>query len=284
MKEDLPDLKAFLLSDLGTQKRTKSRKPLPRADAADAGLSRRIGDERLAEGETTDAIHHYRRAVRQDDADPENRLRLADSYQLAEMGVQAASQYEKLLKHWKSKPEAHVGLAEVYRRYGKHRAGIMRLKKACELNPGNAFYWFKLADALVAAGVAKDAVEPAARAALAEPQDVFYRIWLGDLLLNMGRAEEAVSSFRTALALSPGEDDVYAKLAAALCASGRPVEARAPIQLACDLDPKNEVHSAVQNEVLKRCGQAPLAMDPELDAYGQHALKRWKQLAGSLHG
>lgn len=272
MPQENPDVRAILPIDVGEKKRKKPK--AKREDGKSAEESLRLGDERLAEGEVNDAIHHYRRALRQDDTSAETRLRLADSYDLAELGPQAAAQYEKLLRSKKQRPEAHVGLADVYRRYGKHRAGILRLKKACQLNPGNAFYWFRLAEAIVAAGVPEDAALPAARAFDVERNDPFYAVWLGRLLLKLGRPSEAVQPLEAAVRVDAGDHDAWFHLAASLAGAKKKDLALHAITRAADLDPDSLLYKACLI-ALEAGDEAVL-----LSAYDQPILEKWLEWAG----
>lgn len=266
MPQEKPDLRSILPIEIEPKKHKPKE---PRKDGNTADESRRLGDERLAGGEVSDAIHHYRRALKQDDTDPENRLRLADSYDLAELGPQAAKQYEKLLKSKRPRPEAHVGLADVYRRFGKHRAGIMRLRKACELNPSNAFYWFRLAEAIVAAGAMKDAVEPALRAYDLETTDPFYGVWLGRLLLKMGHGVEAIQPLERAARLAAGDHEAWFMLSAAFAAGGQPEMAAHAIGKAGDLDPDNLLYKACR--IALEGGNEKVLLSP----YDQPSLEKW---------
>ena len=266
MPQEKPDIRSILPIELEPNKKKPKTK---REDGKTADESLRLGDERLAEGEVNDAIHHYRRALKQDDTKVEARLRLADSYDLAELGPQAAAQYEKLLKAKKQRPEAHVGLADVYRRYGKHRAGILRLKKACQLNPGNAFYWFRLAEAIVAAGVPEDAAVPAAHAFDAEPNDPFYGIWLGRLLLKLDRGQDAVMPLEKATRINPSDHDAWFIFSAALAASLKKDLAIRAITRASDLEPDRLLYKACR-----------LALEESeekviLSAYDQPTFEQW---------
>jgi tetratricopeptide (TPR) repeat protein len=271
MPQEKPDLRAILPIEIDEKKKKPKVK---RKDGDSADESLRLGDERLAEGEVNDAIHHYRRALRQDDTSIETRLRLADSYDLAELGPQAAAQYEKLLKSKKQRPEAHVGLADVYRRYGKHRAGILRLKKACQLNPGNAFYWYRLAEAIVAAGVPEDALIPAARAVDAEPTDPFYAIWLGRLMLKTGHGADAVEQLEKATRLNAADHDAWFLYAAALSAAKKRELATHAITRAGDLDPDSLLYKACRI-ALERGGEKVM-----LGSYDQPTFERWLEWAG----
>jgi tetratricopeptide (TPR) repeat protein len=271
MPQEKRDVRSILPIDVEEKKKKPKAK---REDGKSAEESLRLGDERLAEGEVNDAIHHYRRALRQDDTSVETRLRLADSYDLAELGPQAAAQYEKLLKGKKQRPEAHVGLADVYRRYGKHRAGILRLKKACQLNPSNAFYWFRLAEAIVAAGVAEDAELPATRAFEAEPNDPFYGVWLGRLLLKLNKSKEAVKPLETAARLNPEDHEVWFLAAAALSASKQKDRANRAITRASDLDPDNLLYKACR--IALEGGEEKVI----LSAYDMPNFEKWLDWAG----
>jgi predicted Zn-dependent protease len=271
MPQEKPDVRKILPIDVDEKKKKPKVK---REDGKSAQDSIRLGDERLAEGEVNDAIHHYRRALKQDDTSIETRLRLADSYDLAELGPQAAAQYEKLLKSKKQRPEAHVGLADVYRRYGKHRAGILRLKKACQLNPGNAFYWFRLAEAIVAAGVPEDAVVPAARAIAAEPNDPFYAVWLGRLLLKLGKSGEAVKPLEAATRLNGADHEAWFLLSAALAGSKQVDRAMRAITRAGDLE--------LDNLLYKACRIALEGTEEKvtLSAYDMPNFEKWLDWAG----
>ena len=271
MPQEKPDIRSILPIEIEPNKKKPKDK---REDGKDAEESLRLGDERLAEGEVNDAIHHYRRALKQDDTKIEARLRLADSYDLAELGPQAAAQYEKLLKSKKQRPEAHIGLADVYRRYGKHRAGILRLKKACQLNPSNAFYWFRLAEAIVAAGVPEDAAIPAAHAFDAEPNDPFYGVWLGRLLLKLGRGADAVTPLEKATRLNLADHDAWFMFSAALAASGKKDLALRAITRASDLDPDSLLYKACR--IALEDGEEKVI----LSAYDRPTYEQWLHWAG----
>ena len=271
MPQEKPDVRAILPIDVEEKKKKPKAK---REDGKTAEESIRLGDERLAEGEVNDAIHHYRRALKMDDTSVETRLRLADSYDLAELGPQAAAQYEKLLKTKKQRPEAHVGLADVYRRYGKHRAGILRLKKACQLNPGNAFYWYRLAEAIVAAGVPEDAAVPAARAFAAEPNDPFYGVWLGRLLLKLSRPTEAVKPLEAAARLNASDHDAWYLLSAAYAGAKQKDKAVRSITRAGDLEPDSLLYKACR--IALEGGEEKVIMS----AYDQPTFVKWLSWAG----
>ena len=102
MPQEKLDVRAILPIDVEEKKKKPKAK---REDGKTAEESLRLGDERLAEGEVNDAIHHYRRALRLDDTKTEARLRLADSYDLAELGPQAAAQYESSLRARSNAPK-----------------------------------------------------------------------------------------------------------------------------------------------------------------------------------
>lgn len=238
-----------------------------------------MGDRFRRRGDLDTAVRYYKRAIRQDGEDPVPRMRLAETYESQELNAKAAEQYEKLLKKNDAFAEAHVGLADVYRRFGKHKAAILRLRRACELEPDNAYYWFRLAEACVKAGRKREALEPAARAAITDAEDPFYHAWLGDLLLSLGQASEAVTCFQTAVGLDPEDAGLHVKLAAALCVLERYEEAVAPIERACALQPESMLYAAMRCDVMAMCG-ADAPPSPILDAYDQCELRRWRELAG----
>lgn len=252
---------------------TRSSEPQTAAESVE------MGDRFRRRGDLDSAVRYYKRAIQQDGDSPLPRMRLAEAYESKELNAKAAEQYEKLLKKNDAFAEAHVGLADVYRRFGKHKAAILRLRRACDLEPDNAFYWFRLAEACVKAGRRREAVEPATRAALTDADDPFYHAWLGDLLLSLGQPSDAITCFETAARLDETDAGLHVKLAAALCAVERYCDARPPMERACALQPQNVLYEAIRCDVLAMCGgEAPPT--PILDSYDQCELRRWRDLAG----
>lgn len=252
---------------------TRSPEPQTAAESVE------MGDRFRRRGDLESAVRYYRRAVQQDSDSPLPRMRLAEAYESQELNAKAAEQYEKLLKQNDAFAEAHVGLADVYRRFGKHKAAILRLRRACELEPDNAYYWFRLAEACAKAGRKREAIEPATRAALTDPDDAFYHAWLGDLLLSLGQITDAITAFEAATRLDADDAGLQVRLAAALCAIERFEDARLPIERACTLQPGNALYHAIRCDVLAMCGdEAPPT--PILDAYDRCELRRWRDLAG----
>lgn len=244
-----------------------------------AAESVELGDRFRRRGDLDNAVRYYKRAIQQDGDSPVPRMRLAEVYESQELNAKAAEQYEKLLKKNDAFAEAHVGLADVYRRFGKHKAAILRLRRACELEPDNAFYWFRLAEACVKSGRKREAVGPATRAALTDPDDPFYHAWLGDLLLSLGQAADAIPCFETAARLDETDAGLQVKLAAALCAVERYHDACDPMERACALQPQNMLYAAMRCDVLAMCG-TEVPPTPILDPYDQCELRRWRVLAG----
>jgi len=238
-----------------------------------------MGDRFRRRGDLDSAVRYYKRAIQQDGDSPLPRMRLAEAYESKELNAKAAEQYEKLLKKNDTFAEAHVGLADVYRRFGKHKAAILRLSRACELEPDNAYYWFRLAEACAKAGRKREAVEPATKAALIDADDPFYHAWLGDLLLALGQPADAVMCFETAIALDREDAGLQVKLAAALCVLDRYHDARTAVERACALQPQNTLYAAMKCDVIAMCG-AEAPPTPILDAYDQCELRRWRSLAG----
>jgi predicted Zn-dependent protease len=165
-------------------------------------------------------------------------------------------------------------LADVYRRFGKHRAGILRLKKACQLNPSNAFYWFRLAEAIVAAGVPEDATIPAERAFAAEPTDPFYAVWLGRLLLKLGRAGEAVKPLEAATRINAADHEAWLLLSAACSGAKQKDKAMHAITRAGDLEPDNLLYKACR--IALEGGEERVILSP----YDIPIFQKWLTWAG----
>lgn len=170
--------------------------------------NKRLADQHLAKGRLHYAITRYKKAARIDD-DSLHRTDLGDAYALAELPVNAVTQYRKALKRDQNSPEPHFSIAEVYARYGKWAVAIHEYARAVELSPGNAFYRYKLSQAFKAVGQIDDAIDQIEQALASRPADAFYHFELASLLAEVGRISEAIPQMEQAVSFSPG-DDYYA--------------------------------------------------------------------------
>jgi tetratricopeptide (TPR) repeat protein len=215
-------------------------------DGKDAEESRMLGAQSLDEGDVQDAIRHFRRAIEQAEDPSDIRHDLAAAYQVGDMSPEAMRQYAIALKV-KNDPEARLGLADVYARYGRYRDAVEQLEEAIRLDPMNSYHHHKMAEKLRDMGERRRALISSQLAVANSPEDAFYHYWLGDLQIEMGRFEEALDSIRTAIEYSPGDDYLYLRASVAFWRLDRKLDAIKAVRLASELDPdKNFYHGLLE--------------------------------------
>ena len=210
-------------------------------DTADE--SRDLGAQSLNKGDYDGALRHFREAVAQ--RDPNDITGLIDLGGALEYGdnyPQAMRQFEKALRTKSDAAEPEVGLADLYRRYGRFKDSIEKLERAIDKEPSNPYYRIKLAETLRDARERKRALIAAQGAIIAKPDDAYYHFWTGDLLIEMERYDEALDFLRAAIELSPGDDYLYLRAAVAFWCANRKPEAIKALRLASELDPEKHLY------------------------------------------
>jgi len=215
-----------------------------------------LGRQFLGDGNLEAALKHFRRAVEQRDPnDPTSMVNLAGALEYGDQAPQALRQYERALRLKADNVEPVVGVADLYKRYGRFRDAIEKLQLAVAKEPENAYLFMKLAETLREAGSKKQALIEAQNAVLIKPDESFYHYWIGDLMIEMGDYENALGSLRAAIELSPGDDHLYLRAAVAFWREGRHVEAIKSVRLASDLDPAKNLYHGLLGMMLEESGQ-----------------------------
>ena len=251
----------------------------------DAEESEALGQASLQEGDVEDAIRHFRNAVTQRSGDdPKARLDLAAALLLMDEAPGAMRQYALALRV-KVEAEPHLGLSEVYKRYGRYRDAIKELEEACRLEPENPFHHYKLAETLRNLGERKRALISARLATVYAPQDSFYHYWTAELLMELELWDEALESMRAAIELSPGDDYLYLRAAVPFWQVNRKLDAIRSVRLASELDPDKHLYHAVLGVLLEQNGQleeAALEADraAKIDEYDEDRLLRFERELG----
>jgi tetratricopeptide (TPR) repeat protein len=247
--------------------------------------SQEIGRLCMMEGDYEGAITHFRRALEQTTGERhEILLELGAAYEAAGMSPQAYKQYKTAAKI-RETGEIARGIGDVLKSYGKNTDALKELRRATEIEPGNAYNHFRLAELFRRMGHPKMALEAIAGAVSFAADDPFYHYWMGDLLLEVGRYDEAVLSFAAAAELSPGDDRLFQLSAIALWGAGKRAEAIRAARLASDLNSEDRVNYGLLEVFLRLNGQT-LEADQEskrageMDAYDQDLLARLIYLAG----
>lgn len=241
--------------------------------------SRELGETAMNDGLYTVAIDHFKRAIEQASEVTEGDvLNLAGAYEAADQLPEAFRQYERAVR-LKAHPEAHLGLTDLYRRYGRYRDALEELQKAIDLNPENAFHHFKLAETLKEIGERKKALVAIDLAIVNQPEHSFYHYWKGDLLLKMKRPDDALKSFRAAIELSPGDDFLYLRAAVAFWQADRKADAIRSIRLSIELDPEKTIYNGLLAALLEANGQIEDAVHEQeradkMDSFDRAEAKR----------
>ncbi len=242
--------------------------------------SRELGKQSLNQGDYATALRHFREAVEnRDPNDIESLIDLGGAYEYGDEYPQALRQYEKALRANEEATEPILGVADLYKRYGRFNDAILKLEEAVERQPGNAFNRIKLAETLRDARDRKRALVAAQGAILAKPDEAYYHYWTGDLLIEMERYNEALEYLRAALELSPGDDFLYLRTTVAFWCAGRKVEAIKSLRLASDLDPEKHFYHGLLGILYEETDQSEEAkLESEraakMDRYDHDLLSR----------
>lgn len=241
-----------LPSDDAAQEKARRRKNKKGADAAESAA---LGAEALSEGDYETAIQHFRASIEQrSKEDISGRIDLGGAFEAADRPAEALRQYQvaSRLKHDASEP--HLGASQIYKQHGKYKESVAELQKAIDLEPGNPFFRFKLAELYRSLHMNDDAIEAATGAAAAGPTDSFYHYWIADLMIELRRFEDALGPMRLALELSPGDDYFYFRAAVAFWGAHKQAEAIRAIRLASELDPDKPLYHGLLANYLVRAG------------------------------
>jgi tetratricopeptide (TPR) repeat protein len=239
-----------------------------------------LGRQSLTDGDYEAAIKHFRNAVEQrDPTDISSRIDLAGAYDYSDQMPQAFRQYEKALRANADAAEPHVGMADLYKRYGRFRDSIQELEEAIRLEPANSFWHIKLAETLRDAGEPKRALAAAQGAVAVKPDEAFYHYWIGDHLISMKRYDEALDSLRAAIELSPGDDFLYLRACVAFWGADRKQEAIRALRLASELDPAKDLYHGLLELLLEELGHIEEATQEteradQMDSYDHEQLRR----------
>jgi tetratricopeptide (TPR) repeat protein len=191
------------------------------------------------QGETDQAINHYRHAIalRPDYAEAHYNLgRL-----LAEQGHldDAIAHYEKAAEINPADPEAQNNLGVTLFGIGRVGDAITHYRKALEIQPDYAEASCNLANALIAMGDFDGAIARYSACLAAMPDQPEAEYNLASALLRKGRTDEAIVHYQKVLRLHPESADAHANLGSALLAKGRVSDAMAEYTKALEISPEN---------------------------------------------
>jgi tetratricopeptide (TPR) repeat protein len=159
---------------------------------------------------------------------------------------------------------AELLLARMAMREGAVDAAETRIRRAIELDPGNASAYNNLAVVMEAKGDLEQAAKAYAEAARLDPSSVGRRFTLARLLERLGRDQEATAELRAVLELAPDFVEGRIELARLLARQGRLDEAALDYREALAADPRSTTARWELVGVLERLEQ-PAAARQELE-------------------
>jgi tetratricopeptide (TPR) repeat protein len=122
-------------------------------------------------------------------------------------------------------PEANMLLGSAQLAAGDHKAAVLSLRKAVDLNPGLPAGWSLYGRALLDDLDAEGARNAFRRALEADPNDFDANLYLGGILRRDGKTEEAAPFLERALRLRPGSVPARYQVGALNASRGRLKEA-----------------------------------------------------------
>jgi len=192
-----------------------------------------------ANGETDQAIAHYRQAValRPDYAEAHYNLGriLVEKGELDE----AIAHYEKALNVNPADAEAHNNLGNALLRIGRVDEAIAHYQKALVIQPDYADASCNLASALLSKGDMDGAIDHYLAGLARSPNYAEAQYNVANALLHKGRTDEAIDHYQKALELQPENADAHTNLGSAFLEKGRPQDAIAQYRDALQVAPEN---------------------------------------------
>jgi tetratricopeptide (TPR) repeat protein len=243
-----------------------------------------LGDYLYRQGQTSEALAHFREAVRINPGYADAHYGLGTV--LASQGKvrEAMASYETAIHIYNTLELAedpdigknpgfawsHLNLANAQAAEGKLDDAIANYTEAIRLRPGETLAHNNLGNVLVRKGDLAKAATQYAEALRLSPDDALTHTNMGDLLLRQQKLDEAVTQYREALRIDPRFAPAHKNLASALARQGKVKEAITELDEAVRIAPDAETHYYLA-EALSLEGntsaavkhlQAALAIDP----------------------
>ena len=201
-----------------------------------------LGFELGSAGQFEEAAEHLREFLRlqpEDIVAPQASFLLGHS--LANLGqpVEAERAFRETLRMAPRDADARGGLADVLLTQQRYDEAIGLYREYLTLSPGNAGVHHNLGLALFSTGKEEEAVPQFERAVALNPSDPSLRLSLGNALASTEQLDEAIGQYRTGLELNPADARMMSALGLALAFSGEFDESVAIFRRALELEPDN---------------------------------------------
>jgi tetratricopeptide (TPR) repeat protein len=199
-----------------------------------------LGNIRLREDRTAEAIEHYKKAVAFHPKYVDAHYNLGIALSAAEQYAEAVKEYRTVLQLRQSHKKVLSRLADALARSGHLDEAITYYNKSLQKQPGDAEALNNLALALVRKGQIDEAIERYAEALEIDPNSVEVLNNLGNALVKQGEVKQAVTHYQKALRLRPDFAETLYNLANALRQMGQFAEAVGHYQKALTLNEDNK--------------------------------------------
>src|SRR5438552_115498 len=226
------------------------------------------------QGETDEAIAHYRQAValRPNYAEAHYNLGRA----LVEKGEvdDAIAHYERALAINPADAEAHNNLGVTLFLNGRVDDAITHYQKALAIRPDYSDASCNLANALLSKGDMEAAIVRYMACLALSPNQAEAQYNLASALLRKGRTDEAIDHYRKTLELRPENADAHANLGSAFLAKDRIQDAIAQYRDALAIAPENVAAQSNLAWLLATSADASLRNGPEAVLLAKQASRR----------
>lgn len=225
-----------------------------------ARLKAQLAADSLAKGRLDAAERHVAEAIGLSPDDPSAHVLRAKILLERGQTAAAAEALDRAVERGGDDAQIDYLYGLIAQRYGHFDVALAWYQRAFERDPHQAHYVVAMAEMLVAADRASEALE-LVRARWTDFEDnVAIRALAGDIYIMLGRYEEAAQAYRVAVQASPNDPHLAVRLGTCLARSGSHLEAREVLSAAVEkMDP-------VPGSVLIELGRCHLAMNELIEA------------------
>ena len=160
-------------------------------------------EEEELEGEDSDKIESYKKAIRIDPDDVKAHNNLGLAYDKSGKYKEAIESYKQAIKIDPDYATAHNNLGVVYGELGKYYDAIEAYKQAIKIKPDYANAHFNLGIAYGGLGRHQEAIESFKQAIRIDPYNADAHFNLGVAYVKSGMNEEAIESYKQAIRIDP---------------------------------------------------------------------------------
>jgi Flp pilus assembly protein TadD len=164
-----------------------------------------LGNALVQRGDLSDAIEHYRLAVRIEPGYATAHCNLGTVLMQTGRIAEAAEQFQEALNLKPNYVEAHNNMGNVLLQTGQVPEAVEQFEQTLKIKPDYAEAHYNLGNALARTGRAAEAIQHYEQALSIDPGYIDAYNNLGIVLAQMGRVPEAIAQFEQALKIAPND-------------------------------------------------------------------------------